>query len=779
MPQQLTTAVENNFTKGLITESTGLNFPENAATDTDNCTYTLVGDVLRRQGFDIEINGNAIPVEIGSNAVSTYKWNNAGGDGLTQIIVVQVGSIFYFYVSSAATTGLPLSARLLPTTVDITRFTAAGGALDITKECQFADGNGYLFIYHPNCDPVYIIYSSGDLFTGSINVRIRDFSGTVEEGVAVDLRPTTLSIEHNYNLLNQGWISGNAWSADSTSPVTLGLGSKSFTVASGIPGITGGQPVTVFFTGSSFSTNIPNQGVLSGTVTSYVGTTLIINVNSGATAYFGLSGASWTIAPRNTSYLSTWNSAAGNYPSNADVWWYFKNASGDFDPATTLSNVSLGAGHAPSGHYILSAFNQDRATISGIAGLTEVSTTVRPKTGTWFQGRVWYAGADAQQSGTGDAGFYTWTESIYFSQIVNTTVDFGNCFQVNDPTSENLFDLLPTDGGVIQIQGCGSIYKLFPIQNGLLVFAGMGIWFITGSQGIGFTANDYTITKISSVQSISGSSFVNVQGLPYFWNEEGIYSVQPSKDGGLTVEPITVGTILSYYNNIPLSSKKHVRGDYHPIDYVIQWIFRSTEAEVPEDTYKFDRILNYNTYNKAFYPYSVTPNPIYNAVIIGINYVAGPGGSNAPSPVFKYLFSFDSPKRISWADEHGSTYRDWFSFDGFGVNYNSYFVTGYKIRGQAIKKFQPQYIQVWSRVDDIDSGYKIQGLWNYSINRNSGKWSGIQNINLPATDDFSMFHRRHKIRGSGFALQFKVISQDSKPFDIVGWSVVDTVNAGT
>ena len=53
MAQQTSTAVENNFTKGFITESTGLNFPENAATDTDNCEYTIVGDVNRRLGIDL------------------------------------------------------------------------------------------------------------------------------------------------------------------------------------------------------------------------------------------------------------------------------------------------------------------------------------------------------------------------------------------------------------------------------------------------------------------------------------------------------------------------------------------------------------------------------------------------------------------------------------------------------------------------------------------------------------------------------------------------------
>src|SRR6267154_156931 len=103
MPSQQISSVENNFTKGLITESTGMNFPENAATDTDNCTYTLIGDVTRRLGIDHEVNRVLNSISRTSKAINTYKWNNVGGDGLTQLVVEQVGSTLYFYKSSAAT----------------------------------------------------------------------------------------------------------------------------------------------------------------------------------------------------------------------------------------------------------------------------------------------------------------------------------------------------------------------------------------------------------------------------------------------------------------------------------------------------------------------------------------------------------------------------------------------------------------------------------------------------------------------------------------------------
>src|SRR6266704_3027056 len=97
MAQQTSTFVENNFTKGFITEATGLNFPENAATDTDNCQYTLIGDVNRRLGIDFEENFQTIELDRVNNALSSYVWGNAGGSGSTKLLVTQVGAVINFY----------------------------------------------------------------------------------------------------------------------------------------------------------------------------------------------------------------------------------------------------------------------------------------------------------------------------------------------------------------------------------------------------------------------------------------------------------------------------------------------------------------------------------------------------------------------------------------------------------------------------------------------------------------------------------------------------------
>ena len=109
MPQTL--AIQNNFLGGLKTEFTGLNFPENACVNVDNCVFTLLGDMLRRNGINFEANYFLNNINTTNVAISEYRWKNAGGDGETEILVLQVGGTLYFFTSSSSTLTNPLSTK--------------------------------------------------------------------------------------------------------------------------------------------------------------------------------------------------------------------------------------------------------------------------------------------------------------------------------------------------------------------------------------------------------------------------------------------------------------------------------------------------------------------------------------------------------------------------------------------------------------------------------------------------------------------------------------------
>jgi hypothetical protein len=702
MPQEIGVVVENNFVNGLITEATGLNFPDNAVTETYDCEFDLDGSVYRRPGFDLE--GNYITKDIDRTGVvvSSYLWRNVAGNGSATIAVVQVGDVIYFYETNG--TGI-FSAGIQTTTVTLTP--VSGAPIITTTEAQFSDGNGYLFITHPYCDPLRVSYDI-DAHTATaetLNLKIRDFEGALADPYDVDERPTSdlasLNINHKYNLYNQGW---------------------------------------------------------------------------------------------NTTNLTAWDTAQTTMPSNADVMWRFTDSSDNFDASNdSIARVNSGNTPAPRGHYILNLANQDRATASGISGVASTTTGFqRPSVSAFFAGRVFYTGIN----------YVGFNSDIYFTQIVERLDQYEKCHQVNDPTAEDLFDLLPSDGGVISIPEAGTIYKLFTMPGGLCVFAANGVWFITGSEGLGFTAVDYSVQKIADISTISASSFVNILGTPCWWNSEGIYIL--TGQGNIPqAKNLTLTTIQQFFNAIPVSSKRLARGFFQPLTGVIRWIYKSESTNSITKAYEFDRILSYNTKTQAFYPSTISPSDIkVNSIIstelltspvevlnvidssgdlvkdsLGNQVIAfSPSGSDSLS-FDKYLVSYKDGDtyKFTFADKRNEEYVDWKTYDGIGVNYLSYFITGFKLRGQGIRRVQANWVRVFSRLEDPVSFY-FQGIWDFAkTGSGTGRWSAnqlVEHDNL----NYGTASKRLKVRGHGEALQFRVSSLQGESFDIVGWASTQSVD---
>lgn len=706
MPRQTGMVVENNFRNGLITEASGLNFPENACTETWNCEFELDGSVRRRLGFEFENNHAEKTINRANQVVTSYLWKNVAGDGSFTLLVVQIGMTLYFYTVSKDDA---YSQGALATSITMTTVPGADSVESLTKEAQFCDGNGFLFVNHPNMDPIRVSFDAvTNIATAtSMSMFIRDFEGVAGDPYGIDTRPTStlagLNNIHLYNLYNQGW---------------------------------------------------------------------------------------------HTAGLTAWDAAQATMPSNADVMWRFKDSSDNLDFSTaSLDRVISGNAMAPKGHFILDIAYQDKNTLIGTSGLPNDHQPgfERPSANAFFAGRLWMAGIKKKK----------FASKIYFSQLVERTEQYSWFFQQNDPTSETLFDLLPSDGGVIDIQEAGTIYKLVAVPGGLAVFAEKGVWFITGSSGIGFTATDYTVQKVALFPTISASSFVNVAGYPCWWNEQGIYLMVAQ--GNLPqIQSLTDGKIKSFYDEIPLSCKQKARGIWHYTDNHIRWIYRSEPTEQVTEMYEYDRVLNFNTLTGAFYPWTISDSIVkVNGIIVsdfisgnitssqvvdnlGNDVVDGSGNKvvifessgSELSPFDKYIVSYPNAGtyQVSFADKISADYRDWFAVNAQGTYYDSYFITGYKIRGEGLRKWQNNWIRVYSRMSIDDIAYYIQGLWDYSTSGNTGRWSSQQYIEHQL-GDYSTMSKRVKIRGHGLVLQLKVQNVEGMPFEIIGWTMMDSVNA--
>lgn len=770
------TQVTNNFVKGLQTENTGLNFPENACTETFNCVFNLNGEVTRRLGFDEE--ENSTPVTINRNNVVTveYLWVDAGGDGTVSLVVQQIGSTLRFYNTTSNTS---VSAGLNGTTIDLTTYSPSGAPSPGTKECQFSTGNGYLFVVHPNLEPFYVAYnpSTEAITSTQIDVKIRDFVGEkTDSNYDETTRPSSLTNAHKYNLLNQGWTN------DLITQWNSGFVTISGTTTNGSTFVSAMTQQAVSSLSVGMLSTIGSNGVSGKTIVSIFNAPPVGATDNGSS--IGLSGnasASGTI--------SDMRFVMNNYPGNGDVWWYNKNAYDVFSVGSIAQN-SLTTSLAPKGHYITSAWKVDRNTLSGLTGLTtDSSGTDRPSCTAFYAGRVWYGGTKHQG----------YNANLYFSQILDDIDKAGKCYQAQDPTDENLFDLLPNDGGVIVINGCGTVYKMFASGSSLLVFASNGVWEITGNQGIGLTAVDYSINRVSSVPSISGTNFVDVLGQPFWWNVDGIYTAAHDQSGTV-VKSITEGTIQTFYQSVPNNNKVFVKGAFNPLTKTVQWLYRDAETGSLNESYEYDRILVFDTQTGAFYPWEID---ISGTTLNGVLVLQGAGGNvqevvltdedgtthvvdgGVDVVVFSTLGELvaadfiytcstaDSGSHlVSFANNDDTNYQDWASRTP--VDFDSYFVSGYQVRGDGQRAFQDNYVTVHSDLL-VPSKYYFQGIFDYGINSGSNRFGTRQLVSMTDTNR-KYDSKRLLIRGTGKAIQFKVASYPNMPFGITGWTIFVTGN---
>lgn len=195
--------VGNNLARGLITEATGLNFPDDAVTDAENVVFNPVGSVERRKGIDIDGSATALTYSDSTGVIKEFVWNAVAKSGGFTFLVQQTGAAIHFY---ELTQEPGLSGGVQAATVNLSAYKAAGSP-DITKHpASFASGNGWLFITHPHCNPVVVRWNEDDeIFEHApIHITIRDFVGIEDTEGLLD-EPTDLTDEHHYNLRNQGW----------------------------------------------------------------------------------------------------------------------------------------------------------------------------------------------------------------------------------------------------------------------------------------------------------------------------------------------------------------------------------------------------------------------------------------------------------------------------------------------------------------------------------------------------------------------------------------------
>lgn len=409
----------------------------------------------------------------------------------------------------------------------------------------------------------------------------------------------------------------------------------------------------------------------------------------------------------------------GAWPARADIHYLGVKAdasSGDlvFDIAT-FNAQTFGNTPAPTGHFILNAFSKDRNGATGLIGATNEIVNARPETVAFHNGRVFWAGIFTQGL----------TGNVYFSQQLTTVDKAGKCYQEQDPTAEEFNDLLDTDGGLIPIPNAGQILRIMEGPNGLVVFAGNGVWMVGGSDGK-FSATNFAVTKITDIGCIGAETVVEGDGAFFYWSDAGIIALSPdSVSGQLNAQNITQNTIQTGYLLIGGVARRFARGAYITEEKKAVWLY-STDPSFAGTTnrWKMNGVLVLDTQMGSWYKYSISDTasdapyavgivktlPFASGIVeddvtvggvtvtvSGVDVtVASEGFSGVDISAWKILTVLDSDTAdrydLTMSEFYSRSFKDWFKSDGMGIDYTSYLETGYELAGNAMLNKSPTYV---------------------------------------------------------------------------------------
>ncbi len=734
--------------KGINTEGSLINFPEDFSTDEENFVITRNGSHFRRLGIDYEpdyILDDETSVEdvYTTGTVSSYIWENVSGIPSAAIAVIQEGNLLKFNQHNTPS----ISAVPFDTDTDINMddFLIPGQSTSANHLTQMASGFGLLYVANPNCYPLYIYYEpvSESFLPKKITVEIRDFIG-VDDSLANASRPGTLSTAHKYNLTNQGWPTSRIDSYKSakgvypsnaqiwfhgkkTDPET---GDETWTAAEldsqhfGTSRAPRGSKIIAPIAKVATIASTSNMANIVSIVWNKISKLATIEVDAINTFSEGdvitFSGTRAYTTSVVTSGLRFWQASGGMFGvfgawsgSTTTIKNYLEPLDGQTFTIVTIADDTLlikvpistskDVFWQTGGHAHINEITEVAGSDNSGAGFSSIE---------FAHGRTWYAGITSAE----------FSSYVFFSRTLEDPSLAGICYQDADPTGEHVSDLLATDGGYITIPEAGEIYKLLSVDNNILVFASRGIWSISGKD-TAFSATDYEVNKVSTVRLLGRNSVINAEGTPIFWADSGIYTMTADDvSGKMKTNSASIDSIQTLYDAIPYESKREAKVVFDDLNKIIFWLYKSEENT---SVYKqdYDMILAFDGAKGAYYKHRIAKATGTYSPIIASAFMASKeftdiipvdveiqGAkvevdaeqvtvdldlSTAGSTGLALFTAVPSATGIArtFSRVLDTTFHDWSIFDGNGgANYSSYLDSGYEVLGDLMRMKQVQYL---------------------------------------------------------------------------------------
>ena len=798
------------FIGGLNTEINGTIDSTYNTSDELNCTIYNDGTRGRRYGLSLERYGSYFNTAKGL-AYSGYLWKNVNKSP-NDIIVYQVDTVLHFYKYVQK----PYSIYKYTNTLNISGAVIDQGNFKASV-ASYTICDGKLIMVNKYMRPIIISFDeASETFSyKNITIQYRDFEG-IEDGLRVDQMPPELSKEHHYNLINQGWddeeinkvkadrslypANNMQWflgKDDSGAFQTESLLAKYFgntkapkghcildyferdrSAASGIYAEAGTQTQHYDYhnrypSGSwawcyqwpvqDFTIEVPNSSGIASSFKFKVTSSgnYLSDPQQGATlTFYGWTGSSWEfIESRST----------GTFVKTTDHTWPVTNES-KYQKYKADIHLSVGVSDM---HCSLTVAMKGASNLFKYTGPSTRVTDI-----TSMAGKLFYL--------TGD--------TVLFSQTVEEDAkNIGNCYQANDPTSEEISDLVPTDGGHVKFNAMGDGLALATFNRGILVFGRDKVYGLISPADKKFSATEYDTVELSSAGLAGNKSVVSVADAVFYWSPLGIFriGVNPNTGSTLVAQNITSSTIQQYYNNISQYSKDNARAVFDYATNRIYWYYPTTDGE----PWKLNGVLVYDLNYNAFMPYKIADGGAVVAVFTTIiaernrpayNMYAGDKlvKANEDNVIAKEISTkydrfqalqhciVDEEGNISFGDYNSRDYKDWLtsSYDSYMVSVPLTFDDTYY--NKQVPLLQTILTRTEEDVTSVkgkyigQSGAYLRMRWGWSNTDKSNRWDLIQSCYKPQKDflytDYvpTLLH----VRGRGKAIQIEIRNDKDKDF---------------
>ena len=827
------------FIGGLNTEKSSVTDLLTYTSDELNCSVYPEEIRGRRYGMDLEINGDWYNYGYDVQVAAGYFWKNVGKTP-RDFAVFQTNNLLHFYDATVK----PFSANKLSATVDVTPYITDTNNF-YRFPMRFTTGDGDLIAVSKYMKPLKITFvSETSTFSAEeIFIQYRDTEG-VEESLKIDEQPVTLTDIHHYNLKNQGWddtqinqfysdkgrypANNLQWFIGKDSSGNYNTTKLLQTYFGNTPAPKGHYILDYFDRRRDYA-----SGIYAGTArtatyyrsqewgysdrqwnVSPIYDFSVVVPNSSGTATFCRLNFTWLETKNGKASLGGWQ-GRGTFKISGllnGTWTLiYTDTNYFYGPAAVELNFPSASGVGVYEQYKIDVhFDQNGNGMPDCpapCGVNCVVTLPIAQDGNPFP---FQHGLDMVTDVAYMAGkyFYLTGDTVLFSQTVGEgNKGYNECYQEADPTSEEISDVVPTDGGMVKFQTMGDGLALKTFNRGVLVFGRDVVWGLISPFDGRFTATEYDTVELSRAGLIGAQSVVSVANFVYYWSPLGIFRVGVNMQTGSTMvaENISQETIQSFYNNIPAVCKEYCRASFDYANNRIYWFY-------PTDTQalnKLDGVLVLDLNFNAFYvqkisdggrvaavfdtvnSYEVTPTSYLYAgdkrVVAGTNWVISKEQVNKYNRFVAIQHCIISPdNEISFGDFNNRDFLDWGTtdFDSYMVSrpmmlegYNQY---GNPISGTFANKQVPILQTLFKRTEEevtntpkkyiAASGAYIRMRWGWSLNDKSNRWDLIQNAYRPQKDFMNdeYVESRIHIRGRGKSYQVEVRNDFNKDFRLAG-----------